>query len=378
MLRGKFSVVLIELTTWMGLVLVTPACTAEPPHLSLDRIKLPPGFSISVYAEGVPNARSMTLSPEGTLYVSTRRAGNVYAVRDDNGDNKADKVFTIASGLKMPNGVEFRDDALYVAEVNRILRFDGIDNKLESPPLAVILNDALPVETHHGWKYLRFGPDGHLYFNIGAPCNICDPDDPYGSIVRMDPDGTGFEVFARGVRNTVGFDWHPESGDLWFTDNGRDNLGDDIPPDELNRAPELGMHFGYPYCHGSGIADPEFGSPGLCNTYEPTVRDLGPHVAAIGMTFYTGDMFPDEYKNQIFIAEHGSWNRSVPIGYRLMLVRLEGNKAVSYEPFAEGWLEGNEDWGRPTDVLQMGDGSLLLSDDSIGVIYRITYEESDP
>ena len=320
----------------------------------------------------------MALSPEGTLYVSTRRAGNVYAVRDDNGDNKADKVFTIASGLKMPNGVEFRDDALYVAEVNRILRFDGIDNKLESPPPAVILNDALPVETHHGWKYLRFGPDGHLYFNIGAPCNICDPDDPYGSIVRMDPDGTGFEVFARGVRNTVGFDWHPESGDLWFTDNGRDNLGDDIPPDELNRAPELGMHFGYPYCHGSGIADPEFGSPGLCSTYEPTVRDLGPHVAAIGMTFYTGDMFPDEYKNQIFIAEHGSWNRSVPIGYRLMLVRLEGNKAVSYEPFAEGWLEGNEDWGRPTDVLQMGDGSLLLSDDSIGAIYRITYEESDP
>ncbi len=373
MIRGKSSVVRIVLITLTGLML-TAACASEPPQSSLEKINLPSGFSISTYAEGVPNARSMALSPDQTLYVATRRAGNVYAVRDDDGDNRADRVFTIASGLTMPNGVEFREGALYVAEVNRVLRYDGIEGKLENPPSPVVLNDTLPTETHHGWKYLRFGPYGKLYFNIGAPCNICEPGDPYGSIVRMNPDGTGLEVFARGVRNSVGFDWHPESGDLWFTDNGRDNLGDDVPPDELNRASEAGMHFGYPYCHGQDIADPEFGRSGLCAEYQPAAQNLGPHVAAIGMTFYTGDMFPDEYRNQIFIAEHGSWNRSVPIGYRLTLVRLEGNKVVSYQPFAEGWLEGDEDWGRPADVLEMPDGSLLLSDDTVGAIYRITYE----
>ncbi len=354
------------------LAMVVPAGAAESPQ-TLSKIQLPPGFHISVYAEDVANARSMVLSPNGTLFVSTRRAGNVYAVRDTDKDHKADEVVTIASGLSMPSGIEFREGSLYVAEIHRVLRFDEIESRLGNPPSPVVLIDTLPTEEHHGWKYLRFGPDGKLYFNIGAPCNICEPDDPYGSIVRMNPDGSDMEVFARGVRNTVGFDWQPGTGDLWFTDNGRDMLGDDVPPDELNRVTEAGLHFGYPYCHGGEIPDPEFGKPGVCADYEPTVMNLGPHVAAIGMTFYTGDMFLDEYKNQILIAEHGSWNRSTPIGYRLMVVRLEDGKAVSYEPLAEGWLEGTEAWGRPADVIQMPDGSLLLSDDRVGVIYRITY-----
>ncbi len=371
---SKASFFLTVFATFCVLMPAVPASAAEPPQ-TLGKIKLQPGFNISVYAEGVANARGMVLSPTGTLFVGTRRAGNVYAVRDTDNDHKAGEVVTIAGELTMPSGVAFNEGSLYVAEVHRVLRYDDIEAKLANPPAPVVLNDTLPTERHHGWKYLRFGPDGKLYFNIGAPCNICEPDDPYGSIVRMNPDGTGLEVLARGVRNTVGFDWHPGTGELWFTDNGRDMLGDDVPPDELNRLRQEGLHFGYPYCHGGVIPDPEFGKPGVCADYEPTAMNLGPHVAAIGMTFYTGDMFPDEYKNQILIAEHGSWNRSTPIGYRLMIVRLEGNKAVSYEPLAEGWLEGSQAWGRPADVIQMPDGSLLLSDDRLGVIYRITYEK---
>jgi glucose/arabinose dehydrogenase len=342
--------------------------------LQLDRIKLPAGFAIDVYAENVPNARSMVLSPNGTLFVSTRAAGNVYAILDKNNDNKADEVITIARGLRMPNGVAFRNGSLYVAEVSRVIRYDDIENRLTNPPNPIIVNDSFPNDDAHGWKFIKFGPDGKLYVPIGAPCNVCERDDKrYSSITRMNPDGSEFEIFAHGVRNTVGFDWHPDTNELWFTDNGRDWLGDDSPPDELNHAPEPDMHFGFPYCHGGDIIDPDFGKGRNCADYVPPAMKLGPHVAALGMRFYTGSMFPSEYKNQIFIAEHGSWNRSTPIGYRVTLVRLSGNKAVSYEVFADGWLQGSSAWGRPVDVLVMPDGALLVSDDSAGAIYRIYY-----
>ena len=346
---------------------------AEPP---IDRVKLPPGFEIDVYASDVPNARSMTLSPDGTLFVGSRDVGRVYAVLDKNKDNKADEVITIDQGLNSPNGVAIRDGALYVAEISRVLRYDNIAANVNNPPEPVVVNSTFPRDGHHGWKFIRFGPDGMLYVPVGAPCNVCEREDErYASIMRMQPDGTGLEVFAHGIRNTVGFDWHPTTGELWFTDNGRDQMGDDIPPDELNHAPEPDMHFGFPYCHGGDILDPEFGQNRKCEEFTPPAMKLGPHVASLGMRFYTGSMFPDEYRNQIFIAEHGSWNRTTPIGYRVTLVRLENNKAVSYEVFAEGWLQGADAWGRPVDVLVMPDGALLVSDDRAGVIYRISYND---
>lgn len=345
--------------------------------LPLDRIKLPQGFHISVWADGVNNARSLAQSPGGTIFVGTWNAGNVYALRDENKDGRADRVITIISGLRnMPNGVAFRDGALYVAEINRILRFDNIETKLESAVQPTVLSDKFPGDRHHGWKFIRFGPDGMLYVPVGAPCNICDRGDPYNTIWRMRPDGSGMEIFARGVRNSVGFDWHPTTRELWFTDNGRDNYGDDRPGDELNRAPKAGMHFGYPHCHEGTIVDPEFGRGRRCAEFEPPARRLDAHAAALGMRFYTGSQFPQQYRNQIFLAEHGSWNRSPSMpfnGNRVVLVRLQDNKPVSYEPFAEGWLQGRARWGRPVDLEVLPDGSMLLSDDMAGVIYRITY-----
>ena len=342
----------------------------------LSQIKLPADFEIRYFARNVPGARSLALSPAGTLFVGTRDNGKVYALRDTNGDQVADQVFTIASGLRMPNGVAFRDGSLYVAEVSRVLRFDNIEASLSSPPQPVVVTDTLPSERHHGWKFIRFGPDSLLYVPVGAPCNICERDDPrYASITRMKPDGSTFEVYARGIRNTVGFDWHPETRELWFTDNGRDLLGDNLPPDELNVAPRKDLNFGFPYCFGQNVPDPEFGRKRNCAEMVPAARDLDPHVAALGMRFYTGSMFPAQYRNQIFIAEHGSWNRSRKIGYRVMLVRLQNNRPVSYEVFAEGWLQGDAVSGRPVDVLVMPDGSLLVSDDEAGAIYRITYKK---
>ncbi len=360
------------------------------PDLPLNLITLPPGFKIEVYASGVRNAREMTLGSKGTVFVGSRNkpAGDsVYAVVDKDGDHKADQVLTIAKGLNEPNGVAFRDGSLYVGEISRIIRFDNIESRLASPGEPVVVNDALPKDNHHGQKFIAFGPDGWLYVPVGAPCNICDraKDDPrYASILRMRPDGSGVEVFASGVRNTVGFDWHPRTRELWFTDNGRDNMGDDVPRDELNAAPRKGLHFGYPYCHQGDVSDPEFGTARACSEFQAPARPLDAHVAAIGMRFYTGRMFPEEYRNQIIIAEHGSWNRSTPQGYRLSLVKLDGNKVVSYTRFAEGWLRGlkpapaggamvGDVWGRPADVLVMPDGALLVSDDRASVIYRISY-----
>ena len=340
----------------------------------LGDIRLPPGFRIDVYAAGVPGARSMAISPGGILFVGTRTAGNVYAVLDRGGKGRADEVITVARGLNMPNGVAFRDGALFVAEVSRVLRYDGIEARLKDPPKPAVVNDTFPRDTHHGWKFIRFGPDGYLYVPVGAPCNVCEEKDPrYASIMRMKPDGTALESFAAGVRNTVGFDWNPETKELWFTDNGRDWLGDDRPPDELNRAPRKGMHFGFPYRHGKDVRDPDFGGRAAGREITPPEMELGAHVASLGMRFYTGSMFPAEYRNQIFIAEHGSWNRSSPVGYRVSLVRLKGGRAASYETFAQGWLKGGSAWGRPVDVLVMPDGALLVSDDKAGAIYRISY-----
>jgi glucose/arabinose dehydrogenase len=357
----------------LAICVLVPASGQQ--KLRLESITLPAGFRIDVFAGDVRNARSMVRGDKGTIFVGTRSAGNVYAVVDANGDHRADRVVTIASGLRSPNGVAFRDGALYVAEISRIHRFDRIEETLDAPK-GVVINEGYPTDGHHGWKLIAFGPDGWLYVPVGAPCNVCDrsgTDRRYASITRMRPDGSGPEVFAEGVRNTVGFDWHPDTKALWFTDNGRDMMGDDLPPDELNTAPRAGLHFGFPYCHGGTIADPEFGKARPCNQFAPPVQNLGPHVAALGMRFYTGSMFPAKYRKQIFIAEHGSWNRSRKIGYRVMLVRLEGDRAVSYEPFAEGWLQGESAWGRPVDVLVMPDGALLLSDDEAGAIYRISY-----
>jgi glucose/arabinose dehydrogenase len=350
---------------------------ANPQQLPIQQIQLPEGFVISLFAQNIPSARSLTMSPGGTLFVGTRSggAGRVYALQDLNNDFKADRVYTIASGLNMPNGVAFRNGSLYVGEINRILRFDDIESRLDDPPAPVVVNDNLPSDRHHGWKFIGFGPDGRLYLNVGAPCNVCKKrDNRYASIMRMNPDGSELEVYAQGVRNSVGFDWHPVTEDLWFTDNGRDWLGDDVPPDELNHAPVKGLHFGFPHLHGKDVLDPKYGNGKNLSRFQIPAMELGPHVAALGMRFYTGNMFPGTYQNQIFIAEHGSWNRSVPIGYRITLVRLQGNRALSYEVFAEGWLDGDKSWGRPVDILVLPDGSILISDDKAGAIYRIRYQ----
>jgi glucose/arabinose dehydrogenase len=355
------------------LIMVERPELAASAERHLDRIKLPPGFQISLLSADVPSARAMVFSPGGTLFVGSMK-GNVYAIPNSDKDYRKVKVINIARGLDKPAGVDFRDGSLYVSAVNRILRYDNIESRLDNPPEPVVVSEAFPNQDDHEWKFIRFGPDGLLYVPVGAPCNICkSKDERFASIMRMKPDGTDLEIFARGIRNTVGFDWHPETKDLWFTDNGRDWMGDNLPPDELNYAPTKGLNFGYPYCHGGDIPDPEFGKERPCGDFTPPAMKLGPHVASLGMRFYTGKMFPREYRDQIFIAEHGSWNRSRKIGYRITLVRLDGNKAISYDVFADGWEKNEHTWGRPADVQVAPDGSLLVSDDYAGSIYRITY-----
>ncbi|MEP6582962.1 MAG: sorbosone dehydrogenase family protein [Ginsengibacter sp.] len=342
----------------------------------LDKIVLPAGFSINVYAKA-EGARSLCLSPNGTLFVGTQNAGNVYAIRDENNDGKADKIYTIAKELNTPNGVAFRDGSLYVSTVTTIYRIDSIESKLENPPSPVVVYDKYPPSEHHSWKFIAFGPDGKLYVPVGANCNLCDSANPiYASLTRMNPDGTGFEIFAKGIRNTVGFTWHPVTKQLWFTDNGRDDLGDDVPNDELNTAPKAGMNFGYPYCHQGNIPDPEFGKGKDCKNYTPPVKLMGPHVAALGLRFYTGSMFPAEYKNAIFVARHGSWNRSTPIGYNVAVLKMDSDGNPSDPiPFAQGWLQNEKTVnGRPVDVTFLHDGSMLVSDDYNGLVYRISYK----
>lgn len=340
----------------------------------LDAIRLPPGFTIDYYAERVPGARSLASGPDGIVFVGTRGEGKVYALVDSDHDQAADRVITLAEGLLLPNGVACRNGSLYVAEVNRVLRYDDIAGRLDDPPDPVVVSEAFPATAVHGWKFIAFGPDGKLYVPVGAPCNACVPPSPgYAAINRMNPDGSGLELYATGVRNTVGFDWDPLTGDLWFTDNGRDFLGEDLPPDELNIAPVPGLDFGFPYCYGENVPDPGLNPGGSCAGYVPAALPLPAHVASLGMRFYTGDMFPDDYKNQVFIAEHGSWNRVVPTGYRVSLVSRGNGTPASYGIFAEGWLQGRSAWGRPVDVLVMPDGALLVSDDLAGAVYRIAY-----
>ena len=342
---------------------------------NLAKIKLPPGFRIEVYASGVEGARSLTLGDNGVVFVGSRDAGRVYALVDEKGDGSAVSVVTVATNLDTPNGVAYAGGSLYVAEISRILRYDNIMANLRQAPAPVVVTDTLPQDRRHGWKFIAFGPDGKLYVPVGAPCNLCvSQDERFASIMRMNPDGSELEIFAHGVRNTVGFDWHPATRELWFTDNGRDWLGNDLPPDELNHAPYQGMHFGYPYYYGDNIPDPEFSQRPDSSTVTAPAMKLGAHVAALGMRFYTGTKFPDEYRNQVFIAEHGSWNRIIPDGYRISLVRMDAGKAVSYETFAEGWLQAGLAWGRPVDVLVMPDGALLVSDDRANTVYRISYQ----
>ena len=343
---------------------------------NLENIKLPEGFQIEVYAE-VPNARAMALSPEGTLFVGTTK-GSVYAIPDKNKDGRADKVYEIINDLNAPNGVAIKEGNLFIGTISTIYRMDNIEANLEKPSKPVVVYDKYPTDKHHGYKFIAFGPEGKLYVPVGAPCNICEPDKPvYASMTRINPDGTGYEIFASGIRNTVGFDWHPENKELWFTDNGRDLMGNDVPEDELNIAPKAGLHFGYPYCHQGNILDPEFGKGKNCSDYTPPVKLLGPHVAALGMRFNTKNQFPAEYKNAVFIAEHGSWNRTTPIGYRVAVIKmgLDG-KPAEPEIFADGWLQKvREVNGRPVDIQFLQDGSMLVSDDFAGAIYRIFYQK---
>ena len=341
----------------------------------LENIKLPNGYTVTLFADDVPNARALALGKNGTIFVGSSNNGSVYALQDIDQDGKADRRYIIASGLNLPNGVAYKDGSLYIAEINRIIRFDNIDQRLQNPPKPAVVYDQFPNKKHHGWKYLRFGPDNRLYTAVGAPCNICDPKEKiYTSLVRLNPDGGKMEILARGIRNSVGFDWQPGTNLLYFTDNGRDHLGDDIPPDELNKWTQKGQHFGYPYCHGGGIPDPEYGQGKDCKTYTKPEWKFKAHMAPLGIHFYRGQQFPKSYHQQLFVAQHGSWNRSTPHGYRIALLKFNQGRVVSEQVFAEGWLtRGGKAIGRPVDILELADGSLLVSDDLAGVIYKITY-----
>jgi glucose/arabinose dehydrogenase len=347
------------------------ASTPADPSLPLDTLRLAPGFAIEVFARA-PGARSLALGPPGVVFVGTRGEGVVHALLDRDGDGRAETVREVASGLDTPNGVAFHRGALYVAERSRIVRLDGVAAWLEGKgerPRRSVVYDRLPRERGHDWKVLRAGPDGKLYVPVGAPCNVCLREDPFATIARLDPDGRNFEVVARGVRNSVGVDWHPRTRELWFTDNGRDMLGDDVPADELNRLSQPGQHFGFPYCHEGRVADPRYGSRAPCSDFVAPVHRFGAHVAALGMRFAAGPRVPAALRGRIVVAQHGSWNRSTPVGYRVVVVDPEGEARETV--LAEGWLRGRAAWGRPVDVEFLPDGSLLVSDDEAGVVYRI-------
>lgn len=357
------------------LTMVLFSLSSSAYSLPIQLLTLPPHFSIAVYADQIDDAREMTLGTNNIVFVGSRGAGKVYAIVPDKNKAMGSRVLTIASGLHQPNGVAFYQGNLYVAETNRIIRFDAIENHLEHPPKPQIITTDIPDEGGHDWHYIRFGDDNKLYIGMGAPCNACLEEDPrFATIMRMDADGRHLEIYARGVRNTVGFDWHPQTHQLWFTDNGRDWLGDNAPPDELNVAIKPGLHFGFPYCHGKNIADPTYGKMFACSAFVPPVLELPAHVAALGMTFYRGKLFPAEYQHAIFIAEHGSWNRSSKAGYQVVAVKLNGSQITNVSPFVSGWLHHGRVWGRPVDTLEMVDGSLLISDDKANAIYRVSYK----
>jgi glucose/arabinose dehydrogenase len=338
----------------------------QKPEGNLSKIMLPKGYKIEIYTDQVPNARAMDFAEDGTLFVGSMMEGKVYAIKPDR------SVIVIDEGLEMPTGLDYYEGNLYVAAISRILKYENILLKMGSSPEPVVVNGNFPSERWHGWKFIRIGPDGKLYIPVGAPCNVCLPDETwYARLLRITLDGQMIEYVAEGIRNTVGFDWDPARGELWFTDNGRDEMGDDRPPDELNKVSVAGQHYGFPYIHGN-ILDPEFWPQRPKNIgFTTPAMELPAHVAALGMRFYTGSMFDEKYRGGIFIAEHGSWNRSKKTGYRVSFVTIRSGRAIVYEVFAGGWLQGETAWGRPADVQVGPDGSLFVSDDLAGCIYRI-------
>lgn len=344
------------------------------PVPDLGGFKLPAGFHISVYADGVPAARALAVSESGIVYVGSRAAGKVYALVPGK-DRTTASVVVIAEKLEAPIGLTLVKGALYVAEIGRVIRFDDIDKRYGSKPSFTVVKADIPNDKAHGEKVIKLGPDGKLYLPVGAPCNTCDKESaPHAKIWRMDPDGSHFEEYARGIRNTVGFAFHPDTKALWFTDNGPDNLGENGPSCELNVAPKAGLHFGFPYCHGGAVPDPKFANGRTCDEFVPPVAKLGPHVAPLGLAFYTGTQFPQAYRGHLFVAEHGSWNRPNRIGYRIALITLHGDKVVSDTPFLEGFLRGEAVVGRPADVAVLADGSMLVSDDYGGRVWRVAYD----
>jgi glucose/arabinose dehydrogenase len=348
---------------------VSMGACAKPPQA----LTLPAGFQIATYAEHVPDARELALGSRGTVFVGSNDAGKVYALTDADGDGRAEKVRVVASSLKLPSGIAFHEGDLYIGAISRIYVLRDIESHLDDPPKPELVTDKLPTDTSHGWKFLGFGPDGRLYVPVGAPCNVCEPDPQHAKLLSMKPDGSDWRDEALGIRNTVGFDWQPGTHELWFTDNGRDMLGDDLPSDELNRIAKRGEHFGFPFCHQGDTLDPDFAKGRTCKDATPPVLKLGAHVASIGMRFYTGTMFPAEYRGAAIVAEHGSWNRSKKSGYRVMAVELDGAAVKSYRPLVDGFQQDEKVSGRPADVLVMPDGALLVSDDLSGEVYRVSY-----
>ena len=346
------------------LFLVSQPMPGSP--IQLGKIMLPKGYKIEVYADGVTNARAMDFAEDGTLFAGSMNEGKVYAIRPDR------SVIIIDDSLEMPTGLDYYEGDLYVSEISRILKYENILLSMNSSPEPVVINGNFPSDKWHGWKFIRVGPDGKLYVPVGMPCNACLPDKTwYGRIMMMTLDGKTLEYFAEGIRNTVGFDWSPATGEFWFTDNGRDEMGDNIPPDELNKSRVGGQHFGFPFLNGK-TPDTGFWPQRPKNTdFTTPAFELPAHVAALGMRFYTGVMFDEKYRGGIFIAEHGSWNRSKKTGYRISFIHIEEDRAKSYEVFAAGWQQGEKAWGRPADVQVGPDGSLFVSDDLAGCIYRI-------
>ena len=360
-----------KLAPLAGRMTETPAS-----EIPINKLKLPKGFSAEIWATGMPGARAMVRGASGKIYIGTRIIGRVYEVTDA-GDKRTSRV--VVDKLTQPSGVAIQGDSLYVMAIDKVLRFDGIENNPGVQPVDITAAFNLPKEQHHNWKYIAFGPDKKLYVPFGAPCNICEPPKEYAQLRRYNPDGSGMEVIATGIRNTQGFAWHPKTGEIWFTDHGRDWMGDKGPEDELNRISKTGLYFGYPYCHAKGVLDSDFKKKDACKGVTLPVTTMGPHAAAMGVMFYTGSMFPKEYQNTMFIARKGSWNRTVKFGFDVVNVRASADgKSAKVKPFMTGFLENAKEgkfWGRPAYLMQMPDGSVLVSDEQLGAIYRISYKK---
>jgi len=358
----------------MTALLPDPASAQQA--LPLDRLSMAPGFQIELYAR-VPKARTLVILEDWGAVLVGSRGDTIHIALDKDRDGKVDLVAPLMTGLNSANGIAWKEGWFYVAEQHRVSRFPAPDLKTLLQAKAEVLFDQLPDHSWHGWRYARFGPDGKLYVAVGSPCNICKVSGIEGTIIRLNPGGGNPEIVASGVRNSVGFDFHPVTGDLFFTDNGADQMGDDSPPDELNHARIKGLWYGFPYFGGGHDRTPDFKGETLPRKATFPVIEFGAHVASLGISFYKGNLFPKDFRHDAIVALHGSWNRSVPDGYRLMRIKFDkaANKAKAKEIFIDGWLNANgQSWGRPVDVKEMSDGSLLVSDDKAGAIYRITYK----